>query len=128
MLSRVIEQVEYRAKNWWPEQTVADKPVDNLFELKKHLTLRVEVLELAVAEEPDDKLFAPAFPVGTVIFDHQDKKIYEAGESGAIRPYRPTPAGFRGAVFACHILWISDAVTCLFRRRNFPAHYAMGRI
>ncbi|MEK6258772.1 MAG: hypothetical protein AABP62_09130 [Planctomycetota bacterium] len=89
----------------------------NPSKLELVVTHEVEVLEIAVNTDLPDAVFAPAFPVGSVIYDQRDRKHYEVDASGTEHLYQPRPKGLRGTVFVYHLIWITAAAACLFGRK-----------
>ena len=75
-----------------------------------------EILEIAVNTDLPNSVFAPAFPVGSIIGGH-DGKNYEVIADGTEQLYVAKAKGLRGAVFGFHLLWIAIGSTWLLRRK-----------
>ena len=95
---------------------IRDNSLVGSFKLEIDETNETEILEIAVNPDLPDSTFAPAFPVGSVIYDQQDSKQYEVTADGTEQPYIAKPKGTRGAVFGYHLLWIAATAVWLFRR------------
>ncbi len=98
-----------------PQQ--ADQPSASP-KLELLITHEVELLEIAVNTDLPDAVFAPAFPVGSVIYDQKLRKHFEVIADGTEQVYQPKPKGLQGAVFVYHLLWIASAVASLFIRKG----------
>ena len=75
-----------------------------------------EILEIAVNTDLPNSVFAPAFPIGSIIGGH-DGKNYEVIADGTEQLYVAKAKGLRGAVFGFHLLWIAIGSTWLLRRK-----------
>ena len=123
---RKVKQVSYQAVPRPNERTVPGKfsKTDDIAatppKLELTVTHEVEVLEIAVNSELPDAVFAPAFPIGAVVYDQQVRKHYEVNASGSEQLYQPKPKGLRGTVFVYHLIWITAAAAYMCRRQmNF---------
>lgn len=120
---RKLKQVSYQTVPLPGEAITPDvrsKQADrsaNPLKLEHVITNEVEVLEIAVNSGLPDAVFAPAFPVGSVIYDQRDRKHYEVDASGTEHLYQPKPKGLRGTVFVYHLIWITAAAAWLLRRK-----------
>ena len=114
MYPRKLTRVEYRAVPF-PTEREFSNPSDRPLKLEHFATKESEILEIAVNTNLPDAVFSPPFPEGVVFSDLADRKFYQV-KDGTEQSYHPKPKGLQGAVFAFHLLWITVAVTCLFRR------------
>ena len=119
---RKVEQSNYlivppnKAATSTPHSNSSDNSVTPP-KLELVITQEAELLEIAVNTDLSDAVFAPAFPIGAVVYDQRDRKHYEVDASGTEHLYQPKPKGLRGAVFVYHLIWITAAATCLLRRK-----------
>lgn len=120
---RKVKQVSYQAVPHPNERTMpgklskTDDSAATPPKLELTVTHEVEVLEIAVNSDLPDAVFAPAFPIGAVIYDQRDRKFYEVNASGSEQLYQPKPKGLRGTVFVYHLIWITAAAACLLGRK-----------
>lgn len=114
MYPRKLTRVEYRAVPF-PTEREFSNPPDRPLKLEHFATKESEILEIAVNTNLPDAVFSPSFPEGTVFSDLADRKFYQV-KDGSEESYHPKPRGLQGAVFVFHLLWITVAVSLLFRR------------
>ena len=94
-----------------------DRPVTTP-KFEQVVTHEVGLLEIAVNTDLPNAVFAPAFPVGSVIYDQKDRKHFEVTHDGTEQVYQPKSKGLQGTVFVYHLLWIASAVAYLFIRKG----------